>query len=420
MRQPVFSRTAPRSPRLSLGAAAVAAALLASPAAQAAGPWALGITQALSHESNVSRAADAFAEADTISTTGARVAFDQPFGRQRFTAQAALELQRFVSHSEWNSQPYRLGAELDWTAADLWEGELGLDAAEQLYRQDQNLANPQRNLEQTRRAWLRARKGVVTDWTFEAALNAYERDLSLASFDASDQTQLAVEGGWRFQPNPALALSAKLRHTRGEYPRRTAAGADDYTRDDIELASTWQPTGASSFDARLAFGRESHSLQAVADSNVWNGAFSWRWKPTGKLNFTTTLARSSDTDSSRFESNTGTDGDSSVTATNNNYLSTSLALNGRWAATAKISVDAGLRMTHRELDSRRTGTAGVQGSDRLSAFNLGLRYAFSRSLDLGCSFSTERRSVTEDALALSFPYSARSLGCFAQFWLGRN
>lgn len=420
MRQPLPFFAAPASHRLSLGAVAMAAALLASPAAQAAGPWALGITQALSHDNNVFRSADAFAEADTISTTGARVVFDQPFGRQRFTAQAALELQRFVSHSEWNSQPYRLGAELDWTAADLWEGELGLDAAEQLYRQDQNLANPQRNLEQTRRAWLRARKGVVTDWTFEAALNAYERDLSLASFDSSDQTQLAVEGGWRFQPNPALALSAKLRHTRGEYPRRTAEGADDYTRDDIELASTWQPSGASSFDARLAFGRESHSLQAVADSNVWNGAFSWRWKPTGKLNFTTTLARSSDTDSSRFESNTGTDGESSLTATDNSYLSTSLALNGRWAATAKISVDAGLRLTHRELDSRRTGTTGVQGSDRLSAFNLGLRYAFSRSLDLGCSFSTERRSVTEDALALSFPYSARSLGCFAQFWLGRN
>lgn len=404
------------------GAVVLTSALLGCTAAQAAGPWALGITQALSHETNVFRAVDANAEADTVSTTGVRVSLDQPIGRQRVTALVALEVQRYASHAEWNQNPYRLGAELDWSAADLWEGELGLDTSEQLFRQDQGTRAAARNLDQSSRAWLRARKGVVTDWSFEAAVNAFQRDLSLAASDELDQRQAAVEGGWTYQPSPALAVSARLRHTRGEFPRRTAAGADDYTRDDIELASTWQPTGASSLAARVAFGTESHSLATVSDTKVWNGELSWNWKPTGKLSFTTSLTRDSDTDSTRFQSDSASSGGDASTSVESNLasVSTSLGLAATWAATAKIRLDANVRLTREQLDSARTGTTGVRGAGRLSALSLGALYRPTRSIDLGCQFTLERRTVSAEAGTLSTPYAARSWGCFGQFWLGRN
>ena len=415
-----------------LGKALALAAVWAAGAAQAAGPWSVGLTQALSHESNVFRAVDDNAVSDTMATTGVQLQLDQPFGRQRVTAELALEMQRFVNNSQWNDSPYRLGGELLWSAAERWEGEIGLDSSEESYRYDQTTVIALRNQIRTSRGWLHIRKGVVTDWTFESALNVLDRDLSLASFDGSDQRQWAAEAGARFQPSPNLMMRALLRHTSGNYPHRTALQADRYDRNDLELSANWKPSGASTLEARISFGSESHSLQSVRATSLWTGALAWRWQPTGKLGFSTSLLRDSDTGTSRFQTagtgtgsgtNTGggagTGTEVTTAQSSDAKMSTTLALTATWAATAKIDVDVGWRYTQRLLDSSRNGTAGVQGNDDTTALTLGARYAPIRNLDLGCSLALERRSVSNNALTLSFPYSGNTLGCFGQFWFSR-
>lgn len=392
---------------------------LAAGHAQAAGPWAVGVAQTLAHESNVFRAPAATEEAATVATTSAMLRLDQPFGRQKLRAWGDVAHQAYAGHGEWNQNPYSLGAELDWSGVDLWEGELGLSTQEQLYRYDQTGANPARNLEELSRAWLRARKGVVTLWTFEAAVNAYDRQFSLARFAGSEQRQVAAEGGLRFQPSPDLALRGLLRYTRGSYPGRGTAG-DDYTRDDVELGATWRATGASKLEGRVAVGREDHSLSTASSNSVWAAGLTWNWQPTGKLSFATSVSRDSDTGSNSLLG-TGTDGGAvDLGSASQARTSSSLAWQATWAATAKIQLDAGLRYTRRSLDSQALGVAGADGTDAVRSLNLGLRYQPMRSLDLACGWAVEKRTVSGNVAGLSYPYSARTVQCSAQFWFGRN
>lgn len=410
--------------------AALAGLLLAAPAAHAATPWGLSVSEELTHDSNVFRSSNANAAADTLSNTGLRLTLDQPLGRQLWNSYAAVNLERYLDHSAWNHLAYDVGSELDWSAPDLWQGELGASASQQLYRADQDVAEPQRNLDRARRAWLRARKGVVTDWTFELAVNGFQRDLSLASSDSLDQRQGALEAGVGFQPNPDLRTRLLARRTVGEYPHLSSGDRDHYTRNDLELGMDWQPSGASTLAGRVAWGREDHSVSSQRSANVWAGSLAWRWQPTGKLNFETRLQRDNDTGSSRFQqaSSGGTSGGGSGGGSGNNdtaqntdaKLSTSGGLTAQWALSALWRLSAAASLTHRSLDSAASSVTGAQGTDNTRRLSLGFTYSPTRRIDLGCTVSRERRTVSADVGGLSFPYDANSAGCNARWWLGQH
>lgn len=395
--------------------------------ATAATPWGLAVSEEVTHDSNVFRSTNANATADTLSSTGLRLTLAQPLGRQQWNTRLEGSLERYVDHDEWNHVAYDLGSELAWSAPDLWQGELGASANQQLYRWDQNVATPQRNLERSRRAWLRVRKGVVTDWTFVLALNGYDRDLSLASFDDWDQRQAALDVGLRFAPSPDLNTRLLVRRTVGEYPHLGTDLRDHYTRNDLELGLNWQPSGASTLEGRVAWGREDHSVSSQRAANVWGGSLTWRWRPTGKLNFETRLQRDNDTGSSHFQSSSGTDtdtgggtGTASTQQSNDAKLTTSASVGAQWAASALWRLDARASLTHRQLDSRSTGADGTQGTDDVRALSLGFTYSPTRRIDLGCAVMREHRSVSSTVGGLSFPYDAKSASCNVRWWLGQR
>lgn len=402
--------------------------LLAAPGAQAATPWGLVLSEEVTHDSNVFRASDANAAADTLSNTGLRLTLNQPLGRQQWNNYAAVNLERYLDHSAWNHVAYDVGSELDWSAPELWQGELGASASQQLYRADQDVAEPLRNLDRARRAWLRARKGVVTDWTFELAVNGFQRDLSLASSDSLDQRQGALEAGVGFQPNPDLRTRLLGRRTVGEYPHLADGTRDHYTRNDLELGLDWQPSGASTLAGRVAWGREDHSVSSQRSANVWAGSLAWRWQPTGKLNFETRLQRDNDTGSSRFQqagsgsSGSGSSGGSASDTQQNTdaKLSTSAGLTAQWTLSALWRLNAAVALTHRALDRAASSGTDTQGTDDTRTLSLGFTYSPTRRIDLGCTVSRERRTVSADVGGLSFPYEANSAGCSARWWLGQH
>lgn len=411
---------------------ALAAGLACTSAAHAqASPYAMGVSETLEYQSNSTLSQNAQGQSSLVSTTMLNLLLDQPIGRQRLKANAELGVQRFNTTEEWNNHPYRLGAELDWSTVDRWEGELGLDTGRQLYRYDQNTADPVLNEEQSTRFWLRARVGVITTWTFETGLTAYRRNLSLASFDRLDQHQWAGEAGVRYRYSPDLGGRLMLRHADGEYPRFLTGESDEFRRNDLELSADWRPSGASLIEARVAFGRESHTQQSSRSADLWTGSLNWRWEPTGKLAFVTTLQRDSDIGASRFEtvstpttggsSDGSTGGTTGTTITSDQTtdarLSTTAGLGATWAATAKIQVAARASYTRRNLESDSTSTESRQGHDATTTFSLLVRYSPTRALELGCSVSRQRRSVSDSSLGLSFPYGNTTYGCSAAFWL---
>ncbi len=396
---------------------AVVFGLLVIAAPECAADLSVSISQAAAYDTNPLLEASGFASSDWISTSRLRAQLDQPIGRQRFTAYADAGHQEFFRRGDLTNNPYGVGADWDWSAANLWEGELGGDHQRQLFRFSQQSTESNRTLEDVSRAWFRVRKGVITKLSFEAAATAFRRDFSSGTFAANGQRYVAGEGGLRFQPSPDLSLRTLVRYTRGAFPERTASG-DDYTRRDVEVGLNWQPSGSSTIKARGAIGREDHSLETIRSSNVWAAGIDWNWKPSGKLDFGLSVGRDSDTGSTTVLV-VSPEGGLDLGNAGDTRATTSASVKLAWAATGKISVTSRVRVSDRSLDSRRSGTQGAKGSDLSSEIDVGILYRVARSLDLSCGMSIDHRSTSGNVGALTFGYDGKSGQCSAAFWIAR-
>jgi hypothetical protein len=375
-------------------------------------PYSLVLSETLLRESNVLRAPTGGEQSDLISTTSLILGLNQPFGRQRLEASGTVDLARFREFSELNNTGYQVKAQLDWATLENWQGELGVEASQQLYRFD--LYSQQQfqelNQERNRNAYLRARVGVVTEWTFSLDGSVAQRDFSADAFANRDQRRRTLQTGLRYVPTPDLGWSATLRRTRGEYPRFSLTdGADDFTRNDIESGLVWRPSGASVVEARLAWSSEDHSQQTARSLKYWSGTASWTWAPTGKLSWLTRLTRDSDTGIDQIFAGAPTEYTDA-------RLQTTLETGASWQATPKIKLNAQVRVGNGELDSSfNGGPADSRARDRTRTVSIGVAYAPGRSIQLGCNAADQKRSVSGDSTGLTFPYTNRSLSCFGQF-----
>ncbi|MDH5540069.1 MAG: hypothetical protein OEY03_11765, partial [Rhizobacter sp.] len=102
----------------------------------------------------------------------------------------------------------------------------------------------------------------------------------------------------------------------------------------------------------------------------------------------------------------------------NSTLTTSLSVNARYEASAKIRLNAGLRYSRRNLDNQLVvaGLPGqtVEGVDSLRSFSLGASYVPTRSVQLGCNTARDERRASG---GLSSSYTVNTNLCSAQFTL---
>ncbi len=372
-------------------------------------PYALTVSQSLTRDSNVLRVRDAAASADTISTTGLGLSVDQPIGRQRLRASAGLQASRYSSNSALNYTSPNASLTWDWATADRWQGEVGATHSQQLYRDSTNsvLAAQGKNIERTSTTFARARVGVVTEWTLEGGLAGYDRRFSSTVFANQEQRRLAMDVGVRWQPQPDLSVRGLVRRTNGSYPRySTTLGADRFHRNDIETVVGLRLSGATAVDLRLTRSQESHSQSLLRNSRLWSGALGVQWQPTGKLSLRAGLLRDTDTGSQELFNGTGS---------TDARLSTRLDLSAQWKATDKVQLTARFQQTQRDLENAAAGLGlEVQGEDELQQVSLEAAYQAMRALALGCNASYEKRTVS-GSQTLSYPYSARVIGCFGRF-----
>ena len=423
------------SPRQSLALAvacplwAGALLLLVAPPAQAQRqPYYLGLSQALSHESNLYRIGDqqvllpGLSKSDSMSSTALFGGVDQAIGRQRVYGRVSLRANRYQRNSGLNNEGYDLNLALDWATLERLSGSVSLGTNQNLTKFNEinstGAAETQRNIEQTRQIDAKVRLGVVTRYTAEASLGLSQRRYSAASYARHEQDQTSGSLGLSYRPSNLLALGAAVRITQVDFPRYRDLGAgsfepDRLNRRDLDLTAAWQPSGNSTVNARISPTRSSYDRNTESDFSGLTGSASWVWRATGKVRLTSLLSR--DTGQSFDALNQGIVGIGSV---GNSRTTTALKLTGDYEFSAKIGLNAFITQANRDL-GRSVNQAGVifveRGSDSSTTLGLGAKWSPMRSLQVGCDLSAEQRRSNNPVL--STPLGANSLSCFGQFVL---
>ena len=186
-------------------------------------------------------------------------------------------------------------------------------------------------------------------------------------------------------------------------------------REDIDFTGQWQPSGSSTFNARLSPTRTRYDRNAASNFSGLTGSAAWTWAATGKTQLGATLSR--DTSQSAQAANLGIFGSR---VTDYGQITNALLLRADHALTGKISLNGALTYANRSLNSNQTfsllptGTS-QRGNDNGVTLALGARWAPTRGSQVGCDISTERRTTSNTALSL--PLSATLFSCYGQLTL---
>ena len=390
-----------------------------SASAQAAdsSPYYIGVSQSFTRDSNVARTpSSSSSNSDTISSTGLNAGLNRPFGRQRLRLDANLTSNHYASNSNLNNTGYGLNAALDWSTIERLSGTLR-------YSNNQSLANffsplnpifNDKNVQKTQEFAASALLGGVTVLSFTADLSHRELSNSSAAYRAQEYSQNAGSLGVRYRFSGALDAGLALRMTRGSYPNFPTFGGgtqtDDLNRRDVDLTSTWTPTGLTTVSGRVSLSRQTHSVAATRDFSGATGSLTVQHKPAGRLSYTASLSRDTGTENSFFTT-LGTNGSVISLANDSSQIATQFSLGANYDLTAKIQANASVK-----VQTLQVGTSGLgsNGTDTINGLGLGITYNVLRNLVIAASVGTERRSTGS---ALSSDYRSNTVGVSAKYTL---
>ncbi|MFN9746571.1 MAG: hypothetical protein ACK57B_13100 [Betaproteobacteria bacterium] len=396
-------------------------------------PWFVGGLLSMTHDDNLLRLGDGQpppagqSRSDAVRSAALIGGLDQSFGRQRLQANLTLRQNRFDRNDRYDNESYSGGVSLDWTTVNRLSGRLGASRSRALSTFNAEVIGllAQSNFETTEVVDASVRLGLVTAWSLEltGATRRTRNSLDLPTVQAQnlDQDSAAVGLAWR--PGAAFDATLSARESRGRYPTfRSVNGSfedDRFTQRSLELATGWQPSGASRLEARIGSGQTQYQRGGNRDFDSISGSLNWTWRPTGKLTATTGLSRE------RGQDNYPTFVrvpvgfflfDLPAVQANLRTIDT---LRGQldWAASAKVGVSAGLQYARRDA-SVRTRTVpddvlrfSAEGIDQTTVLSLGARWSATRWAQLGCDLRHEKRRATGNVTA---GLAGTSLSCSAQ------
>jgi hypothetical protein len=391
---------------------------------QSSNPYYLRISETLTYDNNIFRVPEgqplplAQVEDDLISTTALSAGIDQPFGRQRALANATVRGNVFKNNDDLNNTGFDLNGQLKWEAGSAWGGDAKVSYSETLadYEDYGSAARTSgKNMEKVGILDLRAQYGLYSLWSIEGLYNHYDIDYTADNFQSrvrrSDQAGLGV----KYRPSGLWTFGLIWRETRGEYPyyRGIAPYNDDYDRTDVDLTARYFYTGLSTFSARISYTNEDHSIDSTRDFNGTTGEIRWDYQVTGKVGVSTILSREIGSGSSTTSIDTG--GGTSTSYLTDSRLTNRIVLNARWAATAKITVRAGLDFSRDEYDDQFTSVGGVVSASGQTAdsksYRLSAAYQLSRAIGFECGYRYQKRDPIISGNQPFFGYNADTGYC---------
>lgn len=395
------------TPSLIVLAAALSAAPLSAAAQDDADrPWFVGVSQEFRWESNTLNA-PSNEVSDTLSATSLFGGVNARLGRQRVRGDLALVHTAYRRFSERDTDGWRGGLALDWETVGRLSGTVS--ARSQRQQAEPNVGGVQQvslsNVERSDEVQARARLGGAALLSLEGGVGQRRVKFSAPELAYRGYTQDSADVGASWRPSDILTLSLGASASQSDY-RAPAPGdirSDDSERRSIDFGARWAPTGASSFGGRLSATREDYSRATAQDFSGVTGFVNWNWQPTGKLALVTTLARDTgqelgflrDEESAR------------VTATDFARVSTRLSLVAGYELTGKIRMTGALAHQRRSLVDT---ISGGRGRDNSTSLDLGVRWAATRTVGVGCSVGHITRSASGTG---SNDYDNNTVGCVA-------
>lgn len=402
----VIARTVVRPLSLAIGLAFTNCAMAE------ADPYYFGVSQAFTHDSNVFRRPDNGLQpvvADSVSSTGLLGGIDQPFGRQRFFANATAAVNRHKNLDQLDNTSYGFAAGLDLSTIERLSGKVRVSANQSLANYgDVNAAvTTEKNLQKSRQASANARYGLAASLGLEGGVEHGSVDFS-APNDLRTVRQDAANLGLRWGGGGPLSVGVSARASKAKYPTvATGVGTtapDDVKRNDVGVNASYSPTGISTFSGHLNITREDHSLESQSDFHGATGGVAWDYRLSGKLSFNAALNRDTGTATtfmqlvqSPLPTTPLTPPTVTTVRVDANRVSTTAQLAFNYELTAKIQFNG---------NAMRIGSStGGTSSEELTRYSISAKYQPTRTISLGCNAGRESRSGV---------YSANMVGCNAE------
>lgn len=401
------------APRVLLAAAAVLSAAAVRAQTDDTTPFYFGGSLGLTHVSNVYRQSTA-TNNDRVTSVGLLGGIDERLGRQHLTLDGSLQDNRYSENRELNNLSYTLRGALNWQTVGDLSGVLSAKSDRSLA--DFNIGSGvdpilKKNTEREDEYKALARLGVATRYTLETSWTHRRRNFSAPEYDRFSFQQNTGSLGIYATPAGNVRLGLAARHTKGTNPRYpiglaidpntlqfvVVSAPNDYSRDDIDFTTKWSTGGRSTLDTRISRSKTKNSLDnKLRDFSGTTGAIGWNWQPTAKIQLNLQYARD-------------TGQESLVQAADLNRVYTSQQLGASYALTGKLSL-SGKASHNRGTRSSSAGVALADALDDFKTYNVGLRWAFSRGISLGCQYDHASR----DSSVALYVYTASSYGCTAQ------
>ncbi|HET6599546.1 MAG TPA: hypothetical protein VFG60_06250 [Burkholderiaceae bacterium] len=398
------------APRLLL--AVLIAAVGGTAWADEANPYYIGASQAFTHDSNVFRLPTGVTpltggRGDTYSSTSLLAGFDQPIGRQRVHANARVAANRFQDHDNLDNTSYGVDAGWDWATIEKLSGNVFVGLNQNLASLENAALIPLngRNLVKTQQYGGRIQWGGASLLTLQANDAHSKVDYSAPSYAQVESSHDSLSLGGYYQLSGAVRLGSAVRFSRTETGRTNVNKTDSHS---LDLTADWQSGGRTSANARVSWTKQSNSVVGGRDFSGLTGALGVAYAPTAKLAFTAALTRDAGVYSSFFNLNNAGQNTPIFGLSENSRTTNALRLGARYAATAKISVNAGAQYRRAKL----VDAGGAESTDTLRTLSLGADYAIARNWLLACNVSRLKRSIDG---SLSYEAPANIASCSAQF-----
>ena len=393
---------------------AVAAGVAISGAASAQSeerPWYVGLTLDMTHQSNPLELPPGSEHGDDIFTTTVRGGLNLPFGRQRAYANAALIYERYSEFGYRDNNGYVIGAGLDWATVERLSGNITLNANQQQspFVIGGVIPVTVSNIERSEDLIASLRWGEKSALGLDAAIGTRQVSFSEPQYASSEYRQDNASVGISSGTGGVVNLGAGFRGQRTKY-RSAAPGQtepDQSDRQDFYVGADWVPSGASTVNARLYYGKIEYNLATFANAEGVTGSLVWAWKPTGLVNVRTTLSRDTGQESGYLRLDPG----GAVSASDLSRLTNALTIRADYLVTGKVTLTGALGYEKRDFIDGFTGAAGNDDTKRAS---LGVHWDAARRVALGCNASRESRSATGFG---SSSFDNDRFGCFAQLTL---
>jgi hypothetical protein len=394
-------------------------------------PWYIGASQSLTRDSNVYRLAngtpdpDGKSRGDNYSSTGLLGGFDQAIGRQRLYATANLRYNKYQDHDRLDNTSFGVNAGWDWATINKLSGSVNVSANSNLATFGGNTTQQttDKNVVKTDQISTSVRWGGVgrlaVQGDYAHSRVSYSAPAYLSSESSADTGSL----GTFYSLSPDLKLGGAVRLTRTVSPNgiqlttTPATYASNTTNGrNLDLTADWQYSVQTGVSARLSWTRQTNSSAAATgqDFSGLTGSLTGRFAPTGKLTFNATYSRDAGTNGAFFNTVSTPGAGSSTALYQNSQVADAVSLGVGYAATAKITANAGYQYRRAKIANGLTGAGASDYTDSYRSASLGLTYAIARAWQLSCNLSHETRDVTSTP---AFAYGAYVAGCAAQFTL---